>query len=558
MNMKKILFLASFMLIAVFACSSVYAANMTAAELLATVDSNKTITLADDVTLTDNLVVPSDVEVVDLGGKTLTIKGVFDYGRSNPIIVNSKLEIKNGTIARDASVIRGSLVIVDGVNAELTLNGVIVDGKNVEVGAQGSYDYATAGVYVKAGASLTVKDSTLQNNVSGMYGGALKATGAKSVTFTNSTIKDNYAKNSGSAMGIEGAEDVLIEKTIISGNTGDNNGTVSIQKVETFTFDKDSVVKDNKAKEGAGIHIGDSNATIAGTIEGNEATTDNGGGLYTFLSDDTKHIIIEDTAVIKNNVAAGAGGGVYVNGPKTNAVTGHITMMGGLITGNTAKGIPNATTLKDGGGAGVYVARGNMLIEGGEIKDNTSTSGIGDAILVSQAGGNTKAGVLGITGGLVDGEIKVSDDHGTAIVQGGAFTDDVSAYLESGVASKEVNGVNYVGVEGEITVKAGLNGKATAPEKAVEGQPVKVTVTPNKNYEVASIKVTDLDGNEIVVKDNAFIMPDLDVTVEVTFKEMKKDGTPATGSMNVVMLVSAVLAVATFGVLVSKKYAKNN
>ena len=91
--MKKVLFIACFAIFCVFSMNAcVYAASidMTAEDFIATA-SNGTITLTEDVTLTTNLVVPNTVEVIDLGGKTLTAKGVFDYGKSNPIYVNSNL-----------------------------------------------------------------------------------------------------------------------------------------------------------------------------------------------------------------------------------------------------------------------------------------------------------------------------------------------------------------------------------------------------------------------------------------------------------------------------------
>lgn len=525
--MKKLLFIASFMLIAIFACSSVYAADMTAAELLATV-SNKTITLSDDVTLTSKLTVPSDVEVIDLGGKTLNLKAV--------IVVNSSLVIKNGTITRDASFTTNSMIKVDGATADFELESVTIDGKNVPV--IHTVTEQGCAVYVKTGKDITLSNSKIINH------------------------KFDFA----GVVSVFDSENVYVIGTEISNNDVANVGILTVAYSGNFEFYADSIIKNNTAKEAAGIHVEYTDAIIAGTIEGNE-TTDvegNGGGLYVFLNDqkgtnsEAKTVTIAETAKIINNIAGGAGGGVYVTGLKSNSLTGQVVMMGGLISGNTAKGTPADGTLKDGGGAGIYVARGNMEILGGTIENNTSTSGIGNAILVSNQGKNTQSGKLEISGGYVDGTIKISDTYGELAVEGGTFTDDIAPYVVAGKTAVEVDGVNYVGVESKITVNVGKNGKATAAEKAVEGQPVKVTVTPDKNYELASIKVTDVDGIELTVKDNTFTMGDSDVTVEVTFKEMKKDSTPATGSMNILFVVSGIVAIAAAGMLVSKKYAKNN
>ena len=169
--MKKVLFIMCFAMLCVFSLNtSVYAAStaMTADEFLA-IANNGTITLTEDVTLTTNLVVPSTVKVIDLSGKTLTLKGCLSYNEANPIVVNTALEIKNGTITRyvaqdssEKSLLRGSLIVVSGSDANLTLNSVTFDGKNLNVtNRTGAGAHA---LYVVEGASTTVNNSKLINN----------------------------------------------------------------------------------------------------------------------------------------------------------------------------------------------------------------------------------------------------------------------------------------------------------------------------------------------------------------------------------------------------------
>ena len=519
--MKKILFLASFMLIAIFACTSVFAAGLPAAV-------EGTITLTENVNLDSKLTVPSTVKVIDLGGKTLNLKA--------PISISNSLIIKNGLITRDSSFTTNSMIVVDGTTVDFELDGVTIDGKEVSVthpaGEQGS------AILVKSGNDITLNNSTIVNH------------------------KFSFA----GIVSVFNTENVYVINTEISNNTAKNVGILTVAYSDNFECYADSIISNNFAKEAAGIHVEYTNATIAGTIKGNETTAvdGNGGGLYVFLNDqkgsnaEEKTVTIADTAKIINNIAGGAGGGVYVTGVKENALTGKVVMMGGLISGNTAKGTPAADTLKDGGGAGVYVARGNMEILGGTIENNTSASGIGNAILVSNQGKNTKSGKLDIYGGYIDGTVKVSDTYGELAVEGGTFTDNVAPYVVAGFASKEVDGVNYVGIESNITVKSVKNGKVEIDSKAVNGQPVKLKITPDNNFELDNLKVADVDGNEIKVTDNSFVMPSTDVIVEVSFKEMAKDSTPATGSLNVTMLLSVVVAIFTLGMLVSKKYVKNN
>ncbi|MGN0822902.1 MAG: hypothetical protein ACI4NG_03930 [Candidatus Gallimonas sp.] len=53
--------------------------------------------------------------------------------------------------------------------------------------------------------------------------------------------------------------------------------------------------------------------------------------------------------------------------------------------------------------------------------------------------------------------------------------------------------------------------------KALAGQTVYITAVADKGYAVGSVSVTDKSGNSVSVTDNAFVMPESDVTVAVSF-----------------------------------------
>ncbi len=67
-------------------------------------------------------------------------------------------------------------------------------------------------------------------------------------------------------------------------------------------------------------------------------------------------------------------------------------------------------------------------------------------------------------------------------------------------------------------------------DEFVKGEVVTISVTPNDGYEVDTITVIDKDGNELDVKNNQFTAVGSDVTITVTYKEVKKNPTtdPAT------------------------------
>ena len=73
----------------------------------------------------------------------------------------------------------------------------------------------------------------------------------------------------------------------------------------------------------------------------------------------------------------------------------------------------------------------------------------------------------------------------------------------------------------EILVEEAENGVVTANRsRAVSGDIVTLTVTPDTGYELDALTVIDGNNNEISVTDDQFIMPDTDVTVSATFRKI--------------------------------------
>ena len=71
-----------------------------------------------------------------------------------------------------------------------------------------------------------------------------------------------------------------------------------------------------------------------------------------------------------------------------------------------------------------------------------------------------------------------------------------------------------------VNIAEGIeNGTVVAePISATAGAEVTLTVTPEKGYELASVSVTGVNGNEaVIVTDGKFTMPADDVTVNATF-----------------------------------------
>lgn len=107
--------------------------------------------------------------------------------------------------------------------------------------------------------------------------------------------------------------------------------------------------------------------------------------------------------------------------------------------------------------------------------------------------------------GYVLDYIKVDDE----IITGNSFTmpaHDVNVY----VAFKKASYSIYVGITGPGSIE-------TSDNKANPGDVVTITSIPDEGYKLDSISVYDHDYNPISVKNNAFTMPESDVTIYATF-----------------------------------------
>ncbi len=76
---------------------------------------------------------------------------------------------------------------------------------------------------------------------------------------------------------------------------------------------------------------------------------------------------------------------------------------------------------------------------------------------------------------------------------------------------------SFVKTDHAITYSESEYGTVTGVASAKYGDKIELTITPNKDYTVETITVTDNEGNSIEVSNNTFIMPDSPVTVSASF-----------------------------------------
>ncbi|WP_338097287.1 right-handed parallel beta-helix repeat-containing protein [Methanolapillus ohkumae] len=165
-----------------------------------------------------------------------------------------------------------------------------------------------------------------------------------------------------------GAKLNLKEGSKISNNTIASNGAVYIQNTKNST---------NPSELGT---------TIDGEISNNVCKKGNAGGIYIIesVAEITKNGNISNNTVEHND--GGAGGGIYLN---SNSI---LTMAGGIISGNEAKGLfdVNSGSSNYGGGGISILKSSTFIMNGGTISNNKAA--VGGGVFVT---GRTDDGKIG-------------------------------------------------------------------------------------------------------------------------------------------------------------------
>ncbi|WP_372899178.1 DUF4347 domain-containing protein, partial [Stieleria sp.] len=185
------------------------------------------------------------------------------------------------------------------------------------------------GVYIGAGADLTVANVVFENN-DGNNGGAIQNDG----TFTaNTSVIKNNTGNSGS--GIDNSGTMYLTDVAVTGNSAGNaggglrnNGTATLTNV-TFSG--------NSATAGAGIHNGGGTAvmTLTNVTISTNTAINAGGGIWTGRNVNATNVTITNNQV--TTPVDGTGGGVHINGG-----AGDVTLKNSILYGNTAAIGPDA------------------------------------------------------------------------------------------------------------------------------------------------------------------------------------------------------------------------
>ena len=185
------------------------------------------------------------------------------------------------------------------------------------------------------------------------------------------------------------------------------------------------------------------------------------------------------------------------------------------------------SSIKNVSQASAIANKGSLVLNGCAIRESTGgVDNSGDFTMID--------GIIGVYG------TGVTMHSGNFILSSGSITGCMEGIMElksgstislgkGSVSGNEQVNISYIDKNGQrqdvtgtcsgFVITDSSNGKVTINEPyAVENDTVSITVTPDEDCYLSSLKVEDADGNPVTVTGNSFVMPGSYVTVTATFK----------------------------------------
>ena len=219
-------------------------------------------------------------------------------------------------------------------------------------------------------------------------------------------------------------------------------------------------------------------------------------------------------------------GGTVTGGTGIGMRGGKLVVNDGTIIGQYEETIviPSAngtTTFGVGIGISQHTTKSEVQIEinGGTIKGSTA---LYESNTQKNSAEDIKKVTISITGGTFEkinlGEVAIYSENNKEFITGGTFNVDAKDYIPTtGYESKLMNNVYVVGKVHKINKDVTSGTISVNKETAIANEKIEFEATPLEGYELSSMLVLDANGEEIVVSDNSFTMPNSDVTIKVVF-----------------------------------------
>lgn len=227
---------------------------------------------------------------------------------------------------------------------------------------------STVGGVVRSEGHLDVVNCTFENNFGGTGGGINSHNGANII---NSTFKNNKAEYNGAAAYVLNGQTNIINCTFTNNTAKRQGGALRIQGdtyIEKSIFENNaaalsSAAGGNYAGNGGAVRVTDGNLTIESSIFRNNSAKYEGGAVS--AGDDSQYSTVHYALNINNSTFTGNsarhGGAIIANDG--------INMANSTVADNY---VPYTITARYGQGSGIYVLRGDSILIGNNISNNTN------------------------------------------------------------------------------------------------------------------------------------------------------------------------------------------
>ena len=233
------------------------------------------------------------------------------------------------------------------------------------------------------------------------------------------------------------------------------------------------------------------------------------GGIFSSVSRRTYAVISTGNIELNNEPQViGAHGGLAID-------AGTATVNGGNFESTEYYGLYVSND-----GTGMDPEQAQVTVNNGVFTGKTYSVWIGSDV------NNPVNSTIQINGGTFNKSLSVQsnvEENAGIKVYGGKFISDVTQYTMPGYICQMQDDYYYVLKEYKINIEDTENGAvSTNLQKAIKGTTVKLTINANQGYEIDQITVSGKDGS-INVNNNEFIMPNSDVTINVSFKKLTQE-----------------------------------
>jgi hypothetical protein len=418
----------------------------------------------------------------------LTGVGVAGAGIDNA----GTLTVSSSTISSNSALNGGNGAGIDNTGTLTVIGSTLASNSSASDNSSPGNGGHGAAIYNGAGGSLTVTNSTLQQNqaASGSRGassgGGIYNSANATSTVIGSTFTANAASSGGSGGGILNAGNLTVTGSTFDSNSSSANGTFSyggfgagIANTGTLTI-TNSTLSGNHANgsrygggNGGGLYNTGSITLDGCTVSGNSGGFA-GGGLTNFGTGTVSHSTFNSNHTSGSNFAGSSGGGIY-NG-------GTLTVTTSTFQGNAAQ-------------PAYHLARGGALSNSGNLTVTNSTL-IGNSAAsfegTSYGGGiDSNGGTLTVTNCTLSAN--TSSTYGGGISHSGGTVTVNDATL-SGNSAGQGGGIYRVSSAGTLTLQNTIVAGNHSDASANSGPDLNGAVNGVSGYNLVGIGDTSLTG----------------------------------------------------------------